>query len=155
MEKNLRPCFICYNWFKKKSYIWKLKSSLSFIVFFVGKNVSSFFQIKALCFRLLLSSSFKSSTLVDSKNMALISEKSLWLFKWKILLNIIGDLKSKLESSFYDIFLLILWSKRLCTKFCSGLISFHDTVELQSFDVSDVIPATIQNISLLFFLVYF
>ena len=107
--------------------------------------------MRALCFRVLLSSSFKFSTLVDSKNMALISEKSLWLFKWKILLNIIGDLKSKLESSFYDIFLLILWSKRLCAKFCSASISFHHTIELQSFDVSDVIPAIVQNISLLIF----
>ena len=42
--------------------------------------------------------------------------------------------------------------KELCTKFCSVLISSHEAMNLQSFEsgVSDVIPANVQNNSVLF-----
>ena len=44
-----------------------------------------------------------------------------------------------------------------CTNFCGVLISFHEFMKLQSFEfgVTDVIPANVQNISLLVFLAQF
>ena len=42
--------------------------------------------------------------------------------------------------------------KKPCAKFCGLLISFHKVMKSQSFesDVSDVVPANVQNFSSLF-----
>ena len=46
--------------------------------------------------------------------------------------------------------------KEPCTKFLGVLISFHEIMKLQSSesDVSDIVPANIQNISFLVFFAY-
>ena len=41
------------------------------------------------------------------------------------------------------------------TKFCGVLIRFREVIKLQSFELSDVIPANVQNISVLVFFAFF
>ena len=57
------------------------------------------------------------------------------------------DLRAKLHTSFYDIFLLIFWRKSYQKK----------VIKLQSleFSISDTIPTNVQNISLLVFFAFF
>ena len=53
-----------------------------------------------------------------------------------------GDLRPKLYPYFHVIFLLILWKKEPCTKFCVVLVRLHKVITLQSFkfSVSDISP---------------
>ena len=65
-------------------------------------------------------------------------------FKWNV--------RPKFEPCF-SIFLIDFIEKELSKTFCGVLIIFHELMMLQGFefDVSDLIPVNVQNISDLFF----
>ena len=69
-----------------------------------------------------------------------------------------GDLRPKLQSCFYGVFLLILWRKTLVQSFLTFRSDFKKLwsyIQSLEFNLSDVISSNVQNISLLVLFTFF